>query len=633
MDRYKVTQQVNAGAFGAVFEAYDQVSGRKVAVKRVAKKFYEFNLRQRNREVKTGGSMLFIFEFMDFNLYEIIYNRNGDPFPPELVKAALFQIISGLAFMHASGYFHRDLKPENILVTQNCVKLADFGQAHELKGDAKKLTPHVSTRWYRAPEVLLGYRCYGSAIDLWAVGAIAAEMVTLRPLFPGASHLDQINKICAVLGPPGQASFGGPWPLGDQLAAILGIHFPRCASATLLNSLDVYPHLDPAWSRFIISLLQFDPNCRMTASQALQHELLSSHSQTSLSPSYPSFLTNGSEDLDLGLPAIQVDARLSFGSALSGNASVGRLGASLIRDCSRTPSPSGEPSPYPSPSVPDSAPTHKDIPMQAVYSLPISEPSRHPSKHRRGSISVASFPGFKGTFFDNLSSHGILDFPELRALEIFHSDIEPRELGWDSPSPPEWAPPNATVDVAGIQAPPKASGLRRTSKIPQGNFAALRRLPCDGLGGGHLTSREPSRRSASDRSSLKAELQGLVDNIFGAADASVCELSGSRDAHPETGCQKGIGPCPSLERMAGDKRGPTFLSHATRLPSPDSRVVQPPKLEAAPAVTEPRPRRGSLNTLLNRVRHLFGRGGRPIAPLPCTPGVDSDPSSPLPESC
>ncbi|KAJ9085643.1 hypothetical protein DSO57_1012015 [Entomophthora muscae] len=292
MDRYNVAQKINSGAFGAVFEARDKRTGRKVAIKKVTKKFYEFNQRQRNREVKAlnelkhpnlitlldfvekGNSLFFIFEYMDFNLYEIICNRGGEHFPKKLLQTALSQIILGLEFMHSSGFFHRDLKPENILVTQNCVKIADFGQVHELKTKGKKLTPYVSTRWYRAPEVLLGYRFYGPAIDLWAVGAIAAELMTLRPLFPGATSSDQLNKICLSLGSPGQFSHGGPWPLGSQLANLAGMNFPQQVSGSLMKTLITYPHLDPSCSRFVKALLQFDPTRRITAKHSASSRIL-----------------------------------------------------------------------------------------------------------------------------------------------------------------------------------------------------------------------------------------------------------------------------------------------------------------------------------------------------------------------
>jgi len=104
--------------------------------------------------------------------------------------------------MHRHGFFHRDLKPENLLCSgPELIKIADFGLAREIRS-RPPFTDYVSTRWYRAPEVLLHSTNYGSTIDLWAMGCIMAELYTFRPLFPGSSEVDQLFKICSVLGTP-----------------------------------------------------------------------------------------------------------------------------------------------------------------------------------------------------------------------------------------------------------------------------------------------------------------------------------------------------------------------------------------------------------------------------------------------
>ena len=89
-----------------------------------------------------------------------------------------------------------DLKPENLLVSGDVVKLADMGLAREIRS-RPPYTDYVSTRWYRAPEVLLRSLSYNSPIDMWAVGCIMAELYSFRPLFPGSSEPDEIYKICA----------------------------------------------------------------------------------------------------------------------------------------------------------------------------------------------------------------------------------------------------------------------------------------------------------------------------------------------------------------------------------------------------------------------------------------------------
>jgi serine/threonine protein kinase len=97
---------------------------------------------------------------------------------------------SGLDFMHKAGYFHRDMKPENVLLNnKNVVKLADFGLVREIRS-MPPYTDYVSTRWYRAPEILLKFSNYNSPVDIFALGCIMAELYLLSPLFAGSSEID-----------------------------------------------------------------------------------------------------------------------------------------------------------------------------------------------------------------------------------------------------------------------------------------------------------------------------------------------------------------------------------------------------------------------------------------------------------
>lgn len=119
----------------------------------------------------------------------------------------MYQILQGLNFMHKHGFFHRDIKPENLLCNgPELIKIADFGLAREIRS-RPPYTDYVSTRWYRAPEVLLRSTNYSSPVDIWAVGCIMAELYTLQPLFPGRSEVDQIFRICSILGTPDKVCF------------------------------------------------------------------------------------------------------------------------------------------------------------------------------------------------------------------------------------------------------------------------------------------------------------------------------------------------------------------------------------------------------------------------------------------
>ena len=197
---------------------------------------------------------------MEGNLYQLTKSRKGRPLAGGLVASIFKQIIEGLHHIHQHGYFHRDMKPENLLITTTglddypaftppgqqptsapekdvivIVKLADFGLARETASEPP-YTEYVSTRWYRAPEVLLRSRDYSSPVDMWALGTILAELVNIKPLFPGDTEVDQVLQICDILGDPtpgygrdsrGRQRGGGGWERGIRMADAVGFQWPK----------------------------------------------------------------------------------------------------------------------------------------------------------------------------------------------------------------------------------------------------------------------------------------------------------------------------------------------------------------------------------------------------------------------
>ncbi|XP_074477510.1 serine/threonine-protein kinase MAK isoform X7 [Sebastes fasciatus] len=156
------------------------------------------------------------------------------------------------------------MKPENLLcMGPELVKIADFGLAREIRSKPP-YTDYVSTRWYRAPEVLLRSSTYSSPIDLWAVGCIMAELYTLRPLFPGNSEVDEIFKICQVLGTVKKTD----WSEGYQLASAMNFRFPQCVPTHLKT---LIPNASNEAITLMRDLMQWDPKKRPTAVQALRY--------------------------------------------------------------------------------------------------------------------------------------------------------------------------------------------------------------------------------------------------------------------------------------------------------------------------------------------------------------------------
>ena len=115
----------------------------------------------------------------------------------EHIQFFLYQILRGLKYVHSCGILHRDLKPSNLLLNTTCdLKICDFGLARVADPDHDHtgfLTEYVATRWYRAPEILLGSPVYTKGVDMWAVGCILGEMISNKPLFPGKHYLDQVR--------------------------------------------------------------------------------------------------------------------------------------------------------------------------------------------------------------------------------------------------------------------------------------------------------------------------------------------------------------------------------------------------------------------------------------------------------
>jgi serine/threonine protein kinase len=109
----------------------------------------------------------------------------------------------GLKYVHSAGVVHRDLKPSNILINENCdLKICDFGLA---RVQEIQMTGYVSTRYYRAPEIMLTWRRYNEKVDIWSAGCIFAEMILGSPIFPGKNHINQFMVITQMLGSPPEA--------------------------------------------------------------------------------------------------------------------------------------------------------------------------------------------------------------------------------------------------------------------------------------------------------------------------------------------------------------------------------------------------------------------------------------------
>lgn len=146
-----------------------------------------------------------------------------------------------MEYIHQKGYFHRDLKPENLLFNHNTeeVKVADLGLAKSFDNLTAPQTDYVSTRWYRAPELILRTKKYGPAIDIFALGCIMAELYLFWPLFPGVNERDMMDKM-------GQAMSGfSAWREGVALARRMGLDYKVFTEQPSLSLPHLFRKLDP----------------------------------------------------------------------------------------------------------------------------------------------------------------------------------------------------------------------------------------------------------------------------------------------------------------------------------------------------------------------------------------------------
>ena len=146
------------------------------------------------------AKLYLVFDFVEHTVLEELERKSGG-LDSLQVKKIMYQLLIALRHCHSNNVVHRDIKPENLLVTsQGVLKLCDFGFARSLNSQSGCYTDYVSTRWYRAPELLVGDTRYGKQVDIWSCGCLLAELLTGIPLFPGESDIDTLQKIMKLCG-------------------------------------------------------------------------------------------------------------------------------------------------------------------------------------------------------------------------------------------------------------------------------------------------------------------------------------------------------------------------------------------------------------------------------------------------
>mmetsp|Transcript_33707 Transcript_33707/g.38324 ORF Transcript_33707/g.38324 Transcript_33707/m.38324 type:complete len:358 (-) Transcript_33707:459-1532(-) len=290
LKRYEILQKLGKGAYGIVWKAIEKRSRQIVALKKIFDAFQNATDAQRTfREImflqelnghenivrllnvlraENDRDIYLVFDYMETDLHAVIRANILEEIHKQYI---IYQILKSLKYMHSGELLHRDLKPSNILLNSEClVKVADFGLARSVAyedngGTNPVLTDYVATRWYRAPEILLGSTQYTKGVDMWSLGCILGELLSGKPIFPGTSTLNQLDRVMEVTGRPSQEDIDA---IQSSLAGTMLESLPMAKSKPLR---ELFPTATDEALDLLRNLLQFNPTKRLTAEQALRH--------------------------------------------------------------------------------------------------------------------------------------------------------------------------------------------------------------------------------------------------------------------------------------------------------------------------------------------------------------------------
>lgn len=294
--RYTNLRPIGSGAQGFVCAAFDCLTETNVAIKKLSRPFQnvthakrafrEFSIMKLvnhkniisllnaftpSKTLDEFNDVYIVMELMDANLCQVIQMDLDH----ERISYLLYQMLCGIKHLHSAGIIHRDLKPSNIVVRSDCtLKILDFGLARTA-GTSFMMTPYVVTRYYRAPEVILGMG-YKENVDIWSVGCIFGEMIRGQVIFPGSDHIDQWNKIIEQLGTPSREFLCRLQPTVrnyvENRPKYAGYPLDKLFPDQLFPSDSEQSKLTATLARDLLGrMLIIDPDKRMSVDEALNH--------------------------------------------------------------------------------------------------------------------------------------------------------------------------------------------------------------------------------------------------------------------------------------------------------------------------------------------------------------------------
>ncbi|KAI8377272.1 serine/threonine-protein kinase pef1 [Blakeslea trispora] len=283
--RYTRLEKLGEGTYATVYKGKSRVTGEIVALKEIhldpeegapstaireislMKELKHPNIMRLQDIIHTENKLTLVFEYMDQDLKKYMDSAarsTHGALDANTIKSFMYQLLRGIAYCHENRVLHRDLKPQNLLINKHHqLKLGDFGLARAFGIPVNTFSNEVVTLWYRAPDVLLGSRMYSTSIDIWSAGCIMAEMYTGRPLFPGTTNEDQLQKIFRLMGTPNEQT----WPNISQLPE----YKPAQVAYPPQHISQFLPTIDTCGLDLLNRMLQYQPQLRISAKDALNH--------------------------------------------------------------------------------------------------------------------------------------------------------------------------------------------------------------------------------------------------------------------------------------------------------------------------------------------------------------------------
>jgi mitogen-activated protein kinase 1/3 len=289
--KYRITRKLGKGSYGSVYEVINLENKKKFAMKKIDDIESNSDIKRVIREImvlkafnhenlltlkaihlEEKGKFFNVYlitDLMDFDMFKVI-RKGRSELTEEHIQYIMYQVFLGMYVLHQNNIVHRDIKPNNILLNDSCdLKICDFGFAREVQDNPEDITEYVVTRYYRAPEIMLNSRKYGSEVDIWSIGCTFFELLDCKILFGGTkNYIQLLDKIIRLLGSPPEEAL----EFIQNENAKMWIKKQKFSPPQRPSDKLVTKDISEDAKDLLDKCLNFDPRARITAEQALKHK-------------------------------------------------------------------------------------------------------------------------------------------------------------------------------------------------------------------------------------------------------------------------------------------------------------------------------------------------------------------------